>query len=113
TVYRTDDAGETWEPVGRSAGIASGFYASSAVLGPDRRLYVGLVDTSAEEGWVWRTAETHDPKPVPSEPAPEEEEPLGLEVVPNPSRGASMVALTLARPGAVSASVYDVLGRRV
>src|SRR5690606_23492083 len=63
--------------------------------------------------WVYRTAETHEPNPVPSEPGPEPGASLGVEVVPNPARGAAVVALTLPQPGAVSASVYDVLGRRV
>src|SRR5690606_37865046 len=54
-----------------------------------------------------------DPKPVPSEPGPVPEESLRLEVVPNPSRGAATVALTVPEPGEVRVALYDVLGRRV
>jgi hypothetical protein len=51
--------------------------------------------------------------PVPVEPQPEGGASLGLEVSPNPFQREATVTLTLARPGEVSAAVYDVLGRRV
>src|SRR5690606_19709157 len=111
--YRTDDGGETWAAVGRAPEISDVVLVNAAALGPDRRLYVGLGEIGVPRAWVYRTQETHEPNPVPSEPAPEPGEPLGLEVAPNPSHGVATVALTLARPGAVSAWVYDVLGRRV
>src|SRR5690606_31353273 len=113
TLYRTDDAGQTWYPVGRPPDVSIFVRAASAVLGPDRRLYVGLGEAGPPRAWVYRTAETHEPNPVASEPALEGEESLGLEVAPNPARGAATVVLTLARPSEVSAGVYAVLGRRV
>ncbi|HLT48676.1 MAG TPA: T9SS type A sorting domain-containing protein, partial [Rubricoccaceae bacterium] len=106
---RTDDAGATWEAVGRAPEIAQVVHLTSATLGPDGRLYVGLTENGPARGWVWRTAEVVT---VASEPAPEREG-LGLEVRPNPFRGAATVTLTLARPSEVEAAVYDVLGRRV
>src|SRR5690606_34919409 len=111
TVYRTDDAGATWEAVGRAPEIAFLIHLSSAVVGPDGRLYVGLTENGPARGWVWRTAEVVT---VAAEPGPEpEREGLGLEVRPNPFRGAATVTLTLARPSEVEVAVYDVLGRRV
>jgi hypothetical protein len=58
TVYRSDDAGETWTAVGRAPEISALIYAKAATVGPDGRLYVGLREIGAfGEGWVWRTAE--------------------------------------------------------
>jgi len=113
TIYQSDDAGETWKAVGRVAEINENRFVLSALLDPERRLYVGLHAQGIERGWVWRTAEQLT-VPVPSEPGPEpEEEPLGVEVHPNPFRGTATVTLTLARPSEVEAALYDVLGRRV
>ena len=52
--------------------------------------------------------------PVSSEAGPEGDgASIRLEVVPNPSRGAAEVVLTLSEPSHVSVAVYDVVGRRV
>ncbi|HLT48159.1 MAG TPA: T9SS type A sorting domain-containing protein, partial [Rubricoccaceae bacterium] len=111
TVYRTDDAGATWDAVGRAPEIAFLVHLASAAVGPDGRLYVGLTENGQPRGWVWRTAEVVT---VAAEPGPEPEpEGLGLEVHPNPIRGSAAVTLTLARPSEVEVAVYDVLGRRV
>ncbi|HLT46497.1 MAG TPA: T9SS type A sorting domain-containing protein, partial [Rubricoccaceae bacterium] len=111
TVYRTDDAGATWEAVGRAPEIAFLIHLSSAAVGPDGRLYVGLTENGTARAWVWRTAEAVTVAAEPGlEPSPEG---LGLEVHPNPSRGEATVTLTLARPSEVEVAVYDVLGRRV
>jgi photosystem II stability/assembly factor-like uncharacterized protein len=56
TVYRTDDAGATWAPVGRAPEISTAITATSAALHPDGRLYVGLHAAGTEDGWVYRTA---------------------------------------------------------
>src|SRR5690606_22455234 len=50
---------------------------------------------------------------APSAGASASEAALGLEVRPNSARGAATVTLTLPEAAEVSASVYDVLGRRV
>jgi photosystem II stability/assembly factor-like uncharacterized protein len=113
TVYRSDDAGATWAAVGRAPEVGMAIYTRCAALGPDGRLYVGLIETGAfGEGWVYRTQEVVTVA-VGTEPGSEPGEQLGLEVAPNPFRDEAAVTLTLARPGEVSASVYDVLGRRV
>ncbi|HLT46565.1 MAG TPA: T9SS type A sorting domain-containing protein, partial [Rubricoccaceae bacterium] len=109
TVYRTDDAGATWEAVGRAPDIAEVVHLKSAAVGPDGRLYVGLTENGTARAWVYRTAEV---VMVASEPAPEREG-LGLEVRPNPFRGEATVTLTLPHPSEVEVAVYDVLGRRV
>src|SRR5690606_15244432 len=109
TIYRTDDAGATWEAVGRAPDIAEVVHLKSAAVGPDGRLYVGLTENGTARAWVYRTAEVVT---VASEPAPEREG-LGLEVRPNPFRGEATVTLTLPHPAEVEVAVYDVLGRRV
>jgi photosystem II stability/assembly factor-like uncharacterized protein len=112
TVYRSDDAGQTWVPVGRAPEISATIYTRAAALGPDGRLYVGLVDIGTTRGWAWRTAErltvAAEPGPVPSP-----EGGLGVEVSPNPFRDTAEVTLTLARPSEVALAAYDGLGRRV
>jgi photosystem II stability/assembly factor-like uncharacterized protein len=57
TIYRTDDAGDTWAPIGRAPEISTFITARSAALDAEGRLYVGLVDLGTTRGWVWRTAE--------------------------------------------------------
>jgi hypothetical protein len=58
TVYRSDDAGQTWAAVGRAPEISTDIYMRAAALGPDGRLYVGLREIGPNgEGWVYRTAE--------------------------------------------------------
>src|SRR5690606_41668829 len=57
TIYRTDDAGATWEAVGRAPEIAFLIHLKAAAVGPDGRLYVGLTENGQPRGWVWRTAE--------------------------------------------------------
>ena len=66
-VYRTDDAGETWSIVGR-APVTEGLMTSrELVIGPEGRLYVGLIVAGAgSRGWVVRTASAV----VAEEPAP-------------------------------------------
>ena len=113
TVYRTDDAGQTWAAIGRAPEISTGIFLDAAVLGPDHRLYVGLAKIGLPDGWAWRTRERFAAAPVPVEPRPEEGGVLGVEVSPNPSAGGAEVVVTLAAPGEVAASVYSVLGRRV
>jgi hypothetical protein len=110
TVYRTDDGGETWEAVGRAPDISDVIYATSAAVGPDGRLYVGLTEIGVDgEGWVYRTAEVV----VAAEPEPELGDALGVAVSPNPFLNAATVMLTLSEPAKVTAALYDVLGRRV
>jgi photosystem II stability/assembly factor-like uncharacterized protein len=111
TVYRSDDAGQTWAPVGRAPQISTSVYAAAAALGPDGRLYVGLSAVGSEDGWVWRTGEVLVAAELGPEPA--EDEVLGVAVEPNPFRDEATVTVTLARPSEASASVHDVLGRRV
>jgi hypothetical protein len=113
TVYRTDDAGQTWRAVGRAPEINEDIFLSAAALSPDGRLYVGLAQIGSERAWVYRTEPVPVDPPVPVEEGPEGGEPLGLEVSPNPFRRETTVTLTLARPSAVSAALYDTLGRRV
>jgi hypothetical protein len=112
TVYRSDDAGQTWAAVGRAPEISATIYTKAAELGPDGRLYVGLHEIGVPRAWVYRTAErltvAAEPGPVPSS-----EGGLGVEVSPNPFRDTAEVTLTLAEPAEVTAAVYDVLGRRV
>jgi photosystem II stability/assembly factor-like uncharacterized protein len=56
TIYRSDDAGQTWEAVGRAPVALDGTdFADSAALGPDGRLYVGLGALGPTDGWVYRT----------------------------------------------------------
>jgi hypothetical protein len=58
TVYRTDDGAETWAAVGRATQITVDTHVTSAALGPDGRLYVGILEQGPNgRGWVWRTAE--------------------------------------------------------
>jgi hypothetical protein len=111
TVYRTDDAGQTWEAVGRAPEINDYIYLEAAALGADGRLYVGLRAGGLERAWVWRTAEVV----TASEPGldPPAGEPLRVEVHPNPAPASATVTLTLRKQGEVSAVVYDVLGREV
>jgi hypothetical protein len=109
TVYRTNDAGETWAAIGRAPDISEDISATAAVVGPDGRLYVGLIRGGIGRTWVYRTAEVV----VASEGGPEPGEPLRLEVAPNPFRGAATVTLSLSEPSEAMAAVYDVLGRRV
>src|SRR5690606_10372569 len=111
TIYRSDDAGVTWEAIGRAPEINEDIYVTSAALGPDGRLYVGLLEIGIGQGWVWRTGEVLVASEPP--PAPSSEESLGVKVAPNPFRGEATVTLSLARPSEVEAAVYDVLGRRV
>jgi hypothetical protein len=114
TVRRSDDAGETWAAVGRAPDVTTSLTvrAATAELGPDGRLYVGLSRNGCcERGWVYRTEPL---EPVAAEPAPGPvDEGLGLEVRPNPSGGAAVVAFTLAQPSEVVVALYDTLGRRV
>ena len=113
TVSRTDNAGATWVAVGRAPDVGPNVAVDVAVVGPDGRLYVGIVSGLPGEGWVWRTEEVVG-VPVSGEAGPEgEASDIGLEVRPNPSRGAAEVVLTLSEPSHVSVAVYDVVGRRV
>ncbi len=89
TIYRTDDAGETWAAVGRAPDISDVVNARAAALGPDGRLYVGLIDVSPERGWVWRTSERLTAS-VSVEAAP-----VGGPVVIGPSGGSFRFAVTL------------------
>jgi hypothetical protein len=111
TIYRTDDAGETWEAVGRAPDIAGDVGLDTAALDGEGRLYVGLFQTGPSRGWTYRTAEvvtTSAPGPEPTGAAP-----LTVAVHPNPSAGKATVAFTLGAPRRVEAVLYDVLGRRV
>jgi photosystem II stability/assembly factor-like uncharacterized protein len=111
TVYRTDDGGQTWVAVGAAPEVNDDRYVRSAVVGPDGRLYVGLGAQGTERGWVWRTNEVV----VASEPGVPEpsEEPLRVEVHPNPAHDSATVTFTLRTPSEVEAVLYDGLGRRV
>lgn len=114
TVYRTDDAGATWVPVGRAPEISDLVSAATAELGPDRRLYIGLAQIGANSAPVYRT-EPLVAGPVPTEPeapAPPEES-VGVELRPNPASGPVEVVLTLRSAAAVEVAVYDGLGRKV
>jgi hypothetical protein len=111
TVYRTDDTGGTWEAVGRAPDINEDIYLESAALGPDGRLYVGLREIGAGgEGWVYRTAEVVTANEPSIEPAADE--PVRVEVHPNPAEDSATVSFTLRMPCAVEAVLYDVLGRQ-
>ncbi|MDX1418859.1 MAG: hypothetical protein R3181_02725 [Rubricoccaceae bacterium] len=111
-VQRSDDGGETWETLGRAPVEDEGnVSAKSAVLGPDGRLYVGVLRPGPDDEWVYRTEERL--VPVAAEPSPEAPSGLRLDVSPNPAQGEAEVSLVLARPGMASVALYDGLGRRV
>jgi hypothetical protein len=111
TIYRTNDAGETWAAIGRAPDINEDIFLAAAALGPDGRLYAGLAEGGLERGWVYRTAEVV----TASEPSiePSAEEALRVEVHPNPADGTATAAFTLREPSEVEAVLYDELGRRV
>jgi photosystem II stability/assembly factor-like uncharacterized protein len=111
TVYRTDDAGQTWAAVGRAPDIDDAIHVLAAALGPDGRLYVGLHEAGSAQAWVYRTGEVV----TASEPnlEPPGEEPLRVAVHPNPAHDSATVAFTLRTPSEVEAVLYDGLGRRV
>jgi photosystem II stability/assembly factor-like uncharacterized protein len=110
-VYRTDDGGASWALVGRTP-MFEREYVGDALLGPDGRLYVGLVRLGAStpvEGWVYRTAE---PVTVASEGGAEAAQGLLLSAVPNPSSGDTSLVLTLGEASSsVRVTLYDALGR--
>lgn len=118
-VWQTNDAGETWRITGVVPGslIDQGPEPTSnarvlwALLGPDRRLYVGGRRLGGRNpGWAFRTVE---PFAVAGESDPSEAPPLGLSVRPNPAGGRVEVVLTLAEASTVRVVVVDALGRDV
>jgi hypothetical protein len=118
-VWRTDDAGDTWLDIGRLPIDTTIVSARCAELGPDGRLYVGLMRAGAEydDAWVYRTTE---PVVVRSEPAPAGlPGAMTIHVRPNPSSGTATVTLTLPEQtggrlaSPVRLTVHDALGRRV
>jgi hypothetical protein len=109
TVYRTDDAGQTWAAVGRAPDINDAIHVLAAALSPDGQLYVGLHEAGSALAWVYRTGEVV----TASVPAPEPpEEPLRVALHPNPSHDSATVTITLRAPGEVEAVLYDMLGRQ-
>jgi hypothetical protein len=110
TIYRTDDAGQTWEAVGRAPEISEDVGLHAAVLSLDGRLYVGLFDVGVARGWVYRTAEVVTAS-EPSVPEPAEDV-LRVEVHPNPADDTATVTITLRTPAEVRAVLYDALGRQ-
>lgn len=111
TVYRTDDAGQTWQAVGRAPDVGESVRVSAAALGLDGRLYVGLNEAGPAHGWVWRTGQVTASEP--GVPESSGEAPLRVTVAPNPFRGEATVTFTLRAAAATNVAVYDVLGRRV
>src|SRR5690606_37526891 len=112
TVRRSDDGGGTWTTLGRApVPDEAGYSAKVAVLGPDGRLYVGVLRSGPSAGWVYRTAERLYAGAA--EPGREGAVGPGLEVTPIPVRGEAEVTRTLAQPGAASVALYDGLGRQV
>jgi len=113
-VWGTEDGGETWAVVGQVPDVDANHAVYTSTLGPDGRLYVGLVRQGPSPGnaWVYRTEQRVRP-PVAAEPGPPPAENLSLTVQPNPARGEASVTLTLGAPAEVEAAVYDVLGRSV
>jgi hypothetical protein len=114
-VYRSLDGGLTWPLVGRvprdTTVVGGAQRAKAALVGADGSLYVATTQNGLRREWVYRTVEGVT---VAAEPlAPDVPEELALSVWPNPSRGGASVAFTLAVPGAVRVSVFDVLGREV
>jgi photosystem II stability/assembly factor-like uncharacterized protein len=89
TVYRTDDAGVTWEAVGRAPEIDESIFLAAAALGLDGRLYVGLAQGGIERGWVWRTNE------VLTAAVTTQAEPVDPPVVIGPSGGSFQFRVTL------------------
>ena len=111
TVYRTDDGGATWAAVGRAPDINDDIYAKAAALGPDGRLYVGLLEIGSNgEGWVYRTEEVVTVAAEPGATAPVK---VGLNVYPNPTSRSLTVEVTLPAAAAVDMALFDVSGRRV
>src|SRR5690606_8863100 len=104
TVAACVAVGQTWVAVADSATGWGGYAVRALVVGRDGRLY------AATEAGVYRTVEA---VPVSSEPGPQEETGVRLEVAPNPFRDGAAVTLTLARPAHVRLTVHDALGRAV
>jgi photosystem II stability/assembly factor-like uncharacterized protein len=110
TVHLSEDGGSTWQLVGQTPVDSTVTRLAGATLGPDGRLYVGLVQAGPGQAWVYRTAGVV----VGAEPrAAEEGAGLRLEVRPNPSTGAVVIGVTLPAASAVRAAVYDVHGREL
>ena len=105
SVYRTLDAGRTWEDLSGAGTGWGGHGASSVHVGRDGRVYV------ATARGVWRTREA---VPVAGAAAPEAvPSGVGVLVRPNPARGRAEVVLSLAEAQDVRAVVLDALGREV
>ncbi len=109
-VYRTDDAGETWAIAGRTPVTASNMTSRMLMVGPEGRLYVGLLLAGTERAWAVRTVQPV--VAVSSVPNPEASG-ARLRVSPNPGAGAVRIALRLDTPEAARLTVFDARGRAV
>src|SRR5690606_36463581 len=104
TVAAPFDGGQRWVAVADTSHGWGGYAVLRLLVGRDGRLY------AATDRGVYRTVEA---VPVSSEPEPQEETGVRLEVAPNPFRDEAAVTLTLALPAHVRLTVHDVLGRAV
>ena len=109
-VYRTDDAGETWQIVGRVPIDHTSKTSRKLLVGPDEKLYVAIMRAGTDASWVVRTAQ-----PIVAVAAESTPEASGarLRVTPNPASGAVRIALDLDTPEAATITVYDARGREV
>lgn len=108
-VWRSMDSGDTWTLEGVVPDMLDiESVQNSTIVGPDGRIYAGVVRAGPAHGWMWRTV---DSVLVGNESDPEfAEERNNLRVFPNPSTGTLTIEADMREQEAV---VYDLRGREV
>ena len=102
-LYRSADAGATWEPY--AEGLPERASVDALTLGPDGRLYAGL--------WMRSVYRTAQPVTTASEPGPTTGHVALHFPYPNPTARRAVVPFEVGTPSVVRLCVYDVLGREV